>query len=136
MTDTPQNARLRNIAPNVLAEMIAEQTHLFYDPVTGGGYVSFQAREHLVVDNEVQAPMGDYNILQAQIPALLPLRFGAGLVDPVTGADLSQVSAGGLMLVIKAAYDQLYNARADAQAEQTAQTAAMGQQPVEEATEA
>lgn len=111
------NARIRIIAPTVKAEMIAEQTHLFYDPATGGGYVSFQAREHLIVDGAVQAPMGDYNILQAQLSDILPLCFApAGTADPVTGADLSQVSAGGLMLVIKSAYDALYNARAQAEA--------------------
>jgi len=120
MTDTP-NARIRNIATGVTAEMIAEQTHLFYEPQTGGGYVSFQAREHLIVGTDVQAPMGDYNILQVQVPDLLPHCFGAGLTDPVTGADLSQVSAGGLMLVIKAAYDQLYNAKAAADAAAAAQ---------------
>lgn len=116
MTDPTQNPRIRTIADGVTAEMIAEQTHLFYDPTTGGGYVSFQAREHLIVGTDVQAPMGDYNILQAQVPDLLPVCFGTGLTDPVTGADLSQVSAGGLMLIIKAAYDQLYNARAQAEA--------------------
>lgn len=113
---TTTNARIRSIASGVTAEMIAEQTHLFYDPATGGGYVSFQAREHLIVGADVQAPMGNYDILQAQIPDMLPHCFGVGLVDPVTGADLSKVSAGGLMLVIKAAYDQLYNARAAAAA--------------------
>lgn len=111
------NARIRTIAPNVRAEMIAEQTHLFYDPTTGGGYVSFQAREHLIVGDDVQAPMGDYDILQAQVPDILPLQFApAGTLDPVTGADLSQVSAAGMMVVIKAAYDALYAARAAAQA--------------------
>lgn len=108
------NYRVRDIAQGVRAEMIAEQTHLFYDPTNGGGYVSFQAREHLVVGSDVQAPMGDYHILQAQVADLLPLRFGENLVDPVTGADLSQVSAAGIMVYIKAAYDQLYNARAAA----------------------
>lgn len=114
MTD---NARIRTIATGVTAEMIAEQTHLFYDPATGGGYVSFQAREHLIVGTDVQSPMGDYNILQAQVTDLLPVCFGAGATDPVTGADLSQVSAAGVMVILKAAYDQLYNARAAAQAE-------------------
>lgn len=110
------NARIRTIAENITAEMIAEQTHLFYDPATGGGYVSFQAREHLFAPDQPPVPMGDYDILQAQVADIAPLCFGAGLVDPVTGADLSQVSAGGVMAIIKAAYDQLYNARAEAAA--------------------
>lgn len=114
------NARIRTIADGITAEMIAEQTHLFYDPTTGGGYVSFQAREHLIVGTDVQAPMGDYNILQVQVAGLLPVCFGAGATDPVTGTDLSQVSAAGVMIILKAAYDHLYNARAAAQVEPAA----------------
>jgi hypothetical protein len=118
------NARIRTIATGVTAEMIAEQTHLFYDPSTGGGYVSFQAREHLTVGANVQSPMGDYNILQVQLADIAPTCFGAGLVDPVTGADLSRVSAAGQALLMKGTYDQLYNAKAAADAQAAADLAA------------
>ncbi|HWX66044.1 MAG TPA: hypothetical protein VNZ27_06375 [Rhodanobacter sp.] len=126
MTD---NARIRTIAPTVTGEMIAEQVHLFYDPTTGGGYVSFQAREVLHVGGVPSQPMGDFDILQAQIADIATHAFGAGLVDPITGADLSTVSTGGIALLIKAAYDQLFNARAvarvaAAQAEADAASAA------------
>lgn len=110
------NARIRTIAPNITAEMIAEQTHMFYDPTTQGGYVSFQAREHLVVDAVVGLPMGDYNILRVDVTAIAQTKFGAGLKDPVTQADLSNVSTAGIMVIIKAAYDQLFNAKAKADA--------------------
>lgn len=110
------NARIRTIADGITAEMIAEQTHMFYDPATGAGSVSFQARESLYVNGVQQAPMGDYNILQVDASAIIAEKFGAGLVDPVTGADLSNISTGGLMALIKAAYDQLYNAKAAADA--------------------
>jgi citrate lyase gamma subunit len=124
MTD---NARIRTIAPDVTAEMIAEQVHLFYDPGTGGGYASFQAREVLYVNGQHQAPMGDFNILQVQLDAIVGQCFGAGLVDPVTGADLSQVSVAGLSVLIKTAYDQLFNARAQADAAAAAAAAAAEQ---------
>lgn len=107
MTQTT-NPRIRQIAPGVQAEMIAEQTHFFYNPATGGGSISFQAREHLVVGSDVQVPMGDYSILEADVPSLLPRCFAPGATDPVTGADLSQVSSAGVMLILKAAYDTLY----------------------------
>ena len=110
--DNTSNARIRTLAPGITAEMIAEQTHLFYDPSTGGGYASFQARECLYVDGQHQAPMGDYDILLVQIGDIGAQQFGGGLVDPVTGADLSTISTAGLMVIIKAAYDALYNARA------------------------
>ncbi|HEV2681720.1 MAG TPA: hypothetical protein VGV14_14540 [Rhodanobacter sp.] len=121
MTD---NARIRTLAPGITGEMIAEQVHLFYDPATGSGYVSFQARECLYVNGHHQAPMGDFDILQAQIGDIAALRFGAGLVDPVTGTDLSNVSVAGVMMLHKAGYDALYNARAVARAAAEAQAIA------------
>lgn len=111
------NARVKTIASGITGEMIAEQTHIFYDPATGGGYVSFQARETLYVNGEVRAPMGDFDILQVQLPAIATQCFCNGVTDPVTGADLSGVSVGGVSLILKAAYDQLYNARAQAWAD-------------------
>ena len=105
------NARIRTIAEGITAEMIAEQTHLLYDPSTGSGVVSFQARESLFVNNAYQPLNGDYDVLQVTIADIAPRCFGVG-TDPVTGADLSKVSTAGLALVIKAAYDTLYNERA------------------------
>ncbi|HEV2678911.1 MAG TPA: hypothetical protein VGV14_00270 [Rhodanobacter sp.] len=115
MTDST-NARIRTLATGITAEMIAEQTHMFYDPATGGGYVTFQAREVLYVNGVLQAPMGDFDILRVEVPDIAAHAFGAGKVDPVTGADLSGVSVAGVMTIIKAAYDALYNARAVAAA--------------------
>jgi hypothetical protein len=119
MTDTT-NARIREIAPGVTAEMIAEQTHLFYDPLTGGGTISFQARESLFVNDAYQPLAGGYDVLQVTIPDIAARCFGSG-ADPVTGADLSQLSAAGIALIIKAAYDTLYNERAAAVAAQSTQ---------------
>jgi hypothetical protein len=110
-----ENARIRVIAEGVTAEMIAEQTHLFYDPATGGGSVSFQARESLFVAGGYQPLAGNFDILQANVADIMERQFApAGAVDPVTGADLSAISAAGVMLVIKAAYDVLFNERAAA----------------------
>lgn len=112
------NARIRTLATGVTGEMIAEQTHLFYDPGTGGGNVSFQGRESLFVNGAYQPLTGDYDILHADVAAIVTRQFApAGTTDPVTGADLSQISAGGVMLIIKAAYDAIYNERAAAQPE-------------------
>lgn len=121
MTD---NARIRTLSPGVTAETIAEQTHIFYDAATRGGYVSFQARECLYVDGAHQAPMGDFDILQVQLPDIAAVKFGAGLVDPVSGLDLSDLTPAGLDLYIKSAYDQLFNARAAARAAAEAQAIA------------
>lgn len=114
MSETP-NARIRVISEGITAEMIAEQTHLFYDPQTGGGSISFQARESLFVNDAYQPLAGGYDILMVNIPDIASRCFGVG-TDPVTGADLSQLSAAGIALIIKSAYDTLYNERADANA--------------------
>lgn len=107
------NARIKPIADGVTSEVIAEQTHLFYDVSSGTAYVSFQARKYLFVNDVPQAPMGDYEVLQAQLADIGPRCFVAeGSTDPVTGADLSKVSSAGMMTIIKAAYDVLYNERA------------------------
>jgi hypothetical protein len=112
------NARIRTLATGVTGEMIAEQTHLFYDPATGGGSVSFQGRESLFVNGAYQPLTGDYDILKADLAGIATRKFSAaGTSDPVTGADLSQVSAAGMVLILKAAYDALYNERAAAHTE-------------------
>lgn len=126
------NARIRTLADGIHAEMIAEQTHLFYDPATGAGSVSFQARESLFVGGVYQPLAGQYDILQVEVTDLLARTFApAGTLDPVTGADLSAVSAAGLMLVIKAAYDVLYNERAAALAAAAAAAQAAEAPPAE-----
>lgn len=108
---TETNARIRTIAPGITAEMVAEQTHMFYEPHTGGGYISFQARESLFVDDAYQPLSGDYDFLRVEIADIAARCFGEG-VDPVTGADLSKISGAGMSSIIKRAYDQLFNERA------------------------
>lgn len=110
------NARIRTIAAGVTGEMIAEQTHLFYDAATGGGSVSFQSRENLFINGAHQPLSGDFDVLQADLADIATRQFVAvGVTDPVTGADLSTVSAVGMTVWLKAAFDVLYNERAAAQ---------------------
>jgi hypothetical protein len=107
------NARIRTIAAGITGEMIAEQTHLFYDAATGTGSVSFQSRENLYINGAHQPLSGDFNILQADLATIATRQFvAAGVTDPVTGADLSKVSAAGLVAYLKAVFDVLYNERA------------------------
>lgn len=114
------NARIQPIADGVNAEIIAEQTHLFYDVASGTARVAFQARKYLFVNGAAQSPMGDYDVLQAQLADIGSRCFVAdGSSDPITGADLSKISSAGMMIVIKAAYDVLFNERAAAQATAT-----------------
>ncbi|WNL46547.1 hypothetical protein RKE25_02605 [Dyella sp. BiH032] len=109
------NARIRALAAGITAEMIAEQTHLFYNPQSGAAWISFQARESIFVNGTFQATAGDYDVLQVTVDEIATRCLGIGN-DPVTGVDLSKVSAAGMAMIIKAAYDTLFNERAAAKA--------------------
>ena len=109
------NARIRTLAAGITAELIAEQTHLFYNPQSGTAWISFQARESIFVNGTFQATAGDYDVLQVTVDEIATRCLGTG-TDPVTGADLSKVSAAGMAMIIKAAYNTLYNERAEAKA--------------------
>lgn len=116
-TDNTSNARIVSLGNGITQEMIAEQTHLTYDPATGMGGVSFQARPSLYI-NKVYTPLkGDYDVLTVDLVGIIARTFGQGYTDPVTGADLSRISGAGVMVILKAAYDKLYNERAAAQAQ-------------------
>lgn len=113
---TTTNARITTLATGVTSEMIAEQTHLFYDPATGTASISFQARASLYINGAYQPlASSDWSVLQTNLATIQTQTFAAaGTVDPVTGADLSKISAAGVMLIMKAAYDVLYNQQATA----------------------
>ena len=117
------NPRITVIADGVQTELIAEQTHLNYDPATGGGTVAFQYRPQLFVSEVAKGPAGDWSVLQLNIAEIGPRCFGTG-TDPVTGADLSQISVTGVAAIAKAAFDIAFTEAADAAA--AAQAAATG----------
>lgn len=125
MTDPTNNARIRTIAEGVTAEMIADQVVLSYDAAnpTGGG-ISFQAREFMFLAGSYQPFSGKFDTLHAAVSDIVTRCFlPAGTLDPVTGADLGQVSVGGVGLIVKAAFDALYNEQAKAVADYEARLA-------------
>lgn len=125
------NARIRTVAPGVTAEMVAEQVHMFYDPATGSASVSFQARESLFVGNIYEPLNGNFTVLQVNLQDIATRTFcDAGTLDPVTGIDLSHVSPGGIDLILKAAYDKLFNEQAERNAAAAAAFAAQSEAPV------
>jgi hypothetical protein len=104
------NARIRTMAPGVTAEMVAEQVHIFYDPAAGSASIAFQARESLFVSNAYEPLNGAFNVLQVNLADIETRLFApVGTIDPVTGADLSKISPAGVDLILKAAYDTLFN---------------------------
>lgn len=119
------NARIRTVAPGVTAEMVAEQVHIFYDPTTGSASIAFQARESLFVGNAYEPLNGAFNVLQVNLGDIATRRFApSGTLDPVTGEDLSRISPAGISLILKAAFDTLYNEQAERNAAAAAAFAA------------
>ena len=96
-------------------------TTLRWNPVTNGGTVTFDVHKYIVMpDGTIRSdiapsPSGMINARLADIVhrcfmvAGIVNSAGADIsIDPITGADLSQVSVGGVMNLIKAAHDTLY----------------------------
>lgn len=100
--------RIREIAPGLNAERIATETHIFYDPQTQGASITFQGEEFLVLDGEIDAKLEGRQPLHVELLSVASETFDAG-IDPVTGADLSQISVAGVANLIRAVYDRKHN---------------------------
>lgn len=102
------NSRVRELAPGVGAERIATETHIFYDPQTQGANIVFQGEEFLSTAGAIGAKLDGRQSLTVQLRAIAGETFDAG-TDPVTGADLSQISVAGAANLIRAIYDRKHN---------------------------
>lgn len=109
--------RITTLATGITREMIAEQTHAFYDPATKGVSLAFQYRANLYVNNVHAGPAGDWGVLQLDLANVATRCFSAA-TDPVTGADLSKISAAGVLQILKdtfpASYDEAVASEASA----------------------
>ncbi|MBD4059501.1 hypothetical protein P2C08_20235 [Xanthomonas perforans] len=85
------------------------ESHFFYDPLTGVANVVFQGMEFLLLDGAVNKMLDGREPLTTTSDAIATRMFAAGLADPVTGQDLSNVSAAGVVVYLKAVYDRLHN---------------------------
>lgn len=102
------NTRIREITPGVGAERIATETHIFYDPQSQGANIVFQGEEFLTVGGAIGAKLDGRQALNVQLSVIAAETFDAG-IDPVTGADLSQISVAGVANLIRAVYDRKHN---------------------------
>lgn len=114
------NPRIEIVAPGITREAIAEQIHLYYDPATKSANVAFQYRPSLYVNDEFKGPAGEFQAINVGVVDIAATKFGSGLVDPVTGESLANVSGAGIVVLIKAAFPQLYDAQLAAIAEMSA----------------
>jgi hypothetical protein len=108
------NARIQQLPADMSAVVLAPLTSIHWDPETDTGSITFDTRRYLSdAAGVVMLPgrsfegAGSFSTAFEQI---LTRQFApAGALDPVTGADLSAVSSAGVMVILKAAFDILYN---------------------------
>jgi hypothetical protein len=107
------NARIETLPAGVTAVVLAPLTSIRWDPETDTGSIMFDTRRFLsdaqgiVIPGRSFESSGSFSIALDQI---LARRFApAGVLDPVTGADLSSISSAGVMSILKAAFDAIYN---------------------------
>ena len=113
-------SRIETIEGQVGFEVIATGTNINYSPVTGSGTLTFNMAKFLTVDGvirpDIQPPHA--GMLTRNLSEIILRRFltempevgGVDIThDPVTGADLRNVSVAGVMQIIKVAFDILYN---------------------------
>lgn len=107
MTD---NTRIRTDALGNRVERIATETHIFYSPLDQSANIVFQGEEFLTDEGgaDVVAKLEGRQALSVQLAAIAAKTYNAG-ADPVTGADLSQVSPAGIAQIIRAVYDAEHN---------------------------
>lgn len=80
--------------------------YINYDPRTEGGSINFRMRSFVKTDENERIPAQAAGEVNADFADILDRSFGEG-TDPVTGADLSQISTAGVMSIIKAAFRTL-----------------------------
>ncbi|UPG87040.1 hypothetical protein L2Y94_06695 [Luteibacter aegosomatis] len=107
------NPRIQVIAQGVTSEVISLMTTLIYDPSSGGVQVVFGARPCVYAGDVYQGPGGDQQPLVVALDDIAGRCLGEG-VDPVTGANLSEISSAGAVLIIKSAFAKLYDERVEA----------------------
>lgn len=104
------NSRFKDMGGGYIAEMIAGQVQVFYNPTDRSARVIFNGAPYILMGATYQRIGEQQEMLTQDITNLMPLRMiPAGVTDPVTGADLSQVSLAGAVIIHKFAYDFFHN---------------------------
>lgn len=127
-TDPTTNARFTDMGGGTLSEMMSANIQFFYDPTTFASRAIFNGLPYLEIGSAYHALNAVPDILSVDFTSKMQQCYGAllgTLTDPVTGVDLTKVSVAGVMVLIKTAYDQEYNERAEAIAAALAQAQAM-----------
>lgn len=110
-----KTARFTDLGAGMTSEMIGTNIQITYDPATQAASVNFTGKPYVQINGVYHSIGSNSQSVGANLSDKLAATYGSG-TDPVTGADLSKVSIAGLMVIIKAAYNEFCNERADADA--------------------
>lgn len=106
------NKRFVDLGGGLVSEEIATTTLITYNPTTGNASVNFMHQPY-IKPGDTYLRVGEHpksmTVDLVPLMAMRPVPAGMGVVDPVTGADLSQISLAGMNLIIKFTFDGLYN---------------------------
>lgn len=130
-----ENSRFDVLENGLIIEKIASQIQIFYDPTTQQVRVHFNGTTYLKTGEKYEAINRPNDILTVALNPHITRRMGVG-VDPVTGADLSEISIYGVQLLLKKVYDTFHNEHAAAIAETLAAAAAAAQATIDAAAAA
>ena len=118
MTEPKENARFESITGAAELEVIGIEIHGSFDPITDSGIVTTNAAKYLKVDGEYRTdipPSRCGSVMDDLSQEFATILGHEGLVDPVSGADLSNVTWAGVLALMKARFDIKWNEQAQDQ---------------------
>ena len=110
------NSRFTDLGSGLVAEMVSDNVQIMYDPSTQGCRVIFTGHNYIKPGSKYLPVGTGSDLLDVDLsPYLLtcPVPESFGLIDPVTGLNLSKVSLLGVVYYIKFVYDFFHNKRAN-----------------------
>lgn len=110
MTPNPMKPRVNNVSDNVVVEQIATDLSMQYNPRTQQALLVMNFRGVMLVD-DVVADLAGSDRTQVIITTEnhAATKFATGVADPVSGADLSNITAAGVMAYLKAMAARAYD---------------------------
>ncbi|QVD49369.1 hypothetical protein LUCX_299 [Xanthomonas phage vB_XciM_LucasX] len=117
------NARFVDMGGGNIAEMISHQVQVFWNPTLQSARVVFNGAPYMLMGTKYIKIGESTDMLEQDLTGILHLKLiPPGTIDPVTGADLSNISLAGVVLIHKGAYDFFYNVKAGTPGYPLAQT--------------
>lgn len=110
--DPTTNPRFKLLPNGQYSEQLTNQVQLFWDPVTQEGRAFFNSAPYLNIGGIYTALQAVPDVLMVDFLDKLGTCYGKGLRDPVTGEPLDGISVAGVSILMSAAFDTEFIARA------------------------